>query len=198
MGLFPFHQNSLFTEAGLLTLSLPHLNVPLTCHPSCPISLQSHLLLFGVSRTCPFLPSTCPSGILLSALRACLFRCMTFCYFIDAWIGAQALLGTSQVTSCKSMFIITIDLFSHLGNDLQDTSHFGLCISESRGSDKAWWGQGRCVFPTRIDFPATEVGLQPDACLLLPTFPLTPTILFQGWERVLPSFIQIADHILDP
>lgn len=65
-------------------------------------------------------------------------------------------------------------------------------------SDKAWWGQGRCVFPTRIDFPATEVGLQPDACLLLPALPLTPTILFQGWERVLPSFIQIADHILDP
>lgn len=35
---------------------------------------------------------------------------MTFCYFIDAWIGAQAVLGTNQVTSCKSMFIITMDL----------------------------------------------------------------------------------------
>lgn len=63
---------------------------------------------------------------------------------------------------------------------------------------KAWWGQGSCVFPTCSDFPATEVGVQPDACLLLPTFPLTSIILFQGWERVLPSFIQIADHILDP
>lgn len=70
--------------------------------------------------------------------------------------------------------------FSHLGNYLQDTSHFGLCISESRGSEKAWWGQGRCVFPTRSDFPATEVGLRPDARLLLPTFLLTPTILFPG------------------
>lgn len=58
----------------------------------------------------PISPLCMPSGICLSALHNCPCRGMTFCYFIDAWIGAQAVLGAIQVTSCKSMLMITMDL----------------------------------------------------------------------------------------
>lgn len=47
------------------------------------------------------------------------------------------------------MFFITVDLSSLSWEMIsQDTSYFGLCVSESGGSGKTWWGGGMCAFPT--------------------------------------------------
>lgn len=84
--------------------------------------------------------------------------------------------------------------FCHLGNYLQDTSHF---LKAEAVVKRSGVRVGVC-FPLTVTFlPQRWVFGLMHVCLL-PTFRLTATILFQGWEKVLPSFIQIADRILDP
>lgn len=75
------------------------------------------------------------------------------------------------MTSCKSLFVVTMSLgFLSWERISQDTFHFGMCIFENRGSDKACWGWGRYAFPTCSNFPATEEDPQPDLCLPLALF----------------------------
>lgn len=142
------------------------------CHlsqtPLCSLSLQSHLLLFGGSRTCTFLSSTTPvTFICLHCTTAHLdaWPCLPF---TETWIWAQALAGINQMTSCKSLFVMSMSLgFLSWEMISKDTSHLGMCIFEDRGSGKAWWGWGRCAFPTCSNYPATEEDPQPDSRLPL-------------------------------
>lgn len=95
------------------------------------------------------------------------------CCFINAWIWAQALWGTSKVTLCKSYPLSPWTSVFSVGEWCRGTLPALECaFYESRDSER--------LVEQECDFPATEALLQPDACLLPALLPANLHSSFTG------------------